>query len=95
MPTLPQVKVRRSFPLTSIEKIEYEPDSKEPGPRVFKLLFPTDIMMLQAETIEDAKDWVEKIREGGFGMILTAAIPQYIFLCSIHFLSSIMKLGFV
>ena len=61
------MKVRRSFPLTSIEKIEYEPDSKEPGPRAFKLLFPTYIMTLQAETIEDAKDWVEKIEKGWFG----------------------------
>ena len=67
------MKVRRSFPLTSIEKIEYEPDSKEPGPRVFKLLFPTHIMMLQAETVEDAKDWVEKIREGGWNTGETAS----------------------
>ena len=64
-PTLPQVKVRRSFPLTSIEKIEYEPDSKEPGPRVFMLIFPTHIMTLQANSTEDAKDWVEKIEQGG------------------------------
>ena len=66
MPTLPQTKVRRTFPLTSIEKIEYKPDSKEPGPRVFKLIFPTDIITLQAESKEDANDWVEKIENGSY-----------------------------
>ena len=65
---LPQVKVRRSFPLTSIEKIEYDPDIKEPGPKVFKLLFSTYVMTLQAETREDAKDWVEKIENGRLGV---------------------------
>ena len=68
--TLPQAKVRRSFPLTSIEKIEYEPDSKEPGPKIFRLFFPTDVMTLQANSREDAKDWVEKIDNGRFGITL-------------------------
>ena len=58
--------MRRSFPLTSIEKIEYDSDSKEPGPRVFKLLFPTYVMTLEAETSEDAEDWVKEIRTGEF-----------------------------
>ena len=57
-----QVKVKRSFPLTSIETVEYS-DSFEPT--IFRLIFSKFIEILQAETEEDANDWVEKIREGG------------------------------
>ena len=61
-----QVKIRRNFPLTSIEKIEYPlPSSTEAT--TFRLLFTTYCMSLMAESEEEAKDWVEKIKEGGGG----------------------------
>lgn len=53
------MKVRRSFPLTSVESI------KEDGPLVFKLVFRTTVMVLEASSPEEATDWVRKIRDGG------------------------------
>ena len=59
-----QVKVRRNFPLTSIEKIEY-PLPPPTEATTFRLLFATYCMTLVAESEEEAKDWTEKIKEGG------------------------------
>ena len=55
------MKVKRSFPLISIEKVEY---SKTHDPTIFRLIFSNFIEILQAETAEEANDWVEKISEG-------------------------------
>lgn len=53
--------MKRSFPLISIEKVEY---NDEHEPTIFRLIFSSFIEILQAETKEEAKDWVEKITEG-------------------------------
>ena len=58
-----QVKIRRNFPLTSIEKIEY-PLPPPTEATTFRLLFATYCMTLVAESEEEAKDWTEKIKEG-------------------------------
>ena len=58
-----QVKIRRNFPLTSIENIEYPLPSPTEA-TTFRLLFATYCMSLVAESEEEAKDWVEKIKEG-------------------------------
>ena len=54
------MKVKRSFPLTSVETVEYD----EKDPTTFQLIFSNCIEILQAETAEEASDWVEKIVEG-------------------------------
>ena len=56
-----QVKVKRSYPLTAVEKVEYD---NTQNPLLFKLVFSTYILSLQADTEEDARDWVEKINDG-------------------------------
>ena len=55
-----KVKLSRSFPLTSIEKVELV----EKNPVVFKLFFHSFVMELEASNPFDAKDWVDKINEG-------------------------------
>ena len=55
------MKVKRSFPLTSVETVEYD-ETKDPTK--FQLVFSNSIESLQAETTEEASDWVEKIIEG-------------------------------
>jgi hypothetical protein len=55
--------VKRSFPLTSIEEVEYD-EANEPA--TFRLVFSNCIEVLQAETREEASDWVEKIVEGEY-----------------------------
>ena len=55
------MKVKRTFPLISIEKIEYDETQKA---TIFRLIFSNFTEILQAETIEEASDWVEKISEG-------------------------------
>lgn len=55
------MKVKRSFPLTSIEKVEYDEANKA---TTFRLVFSNCIEVLQAETAEEANDWVEKIVDG-------------------------------
>ena len=52
--------MKRSYPLTAVEKVEYETSN----PLCFQLVFSTYVMTLQAESEEDAKDWVQKINEG-------------------------------
>ena len=46
-----------------MEKIEYPLPSPMEA-TTFRLLFPTYSMSLVAESEEEAKDWVEKIKEG-------------------------------
>ncbi|KAL5473727.1 hypothetical protein EMCRGX_G028261 [Ephydatia muelleri] len=55
-----QVKVRRSFPLTSVECVE---DDKE-NTQVFRLVFQKTVMVLEASSPEDATEWVQNIRDG-------------------------------
>ena len=55
------MKVKRSFPLTSVEAVEYD-CSKDPTK--FQLIFSNCIEVLQTETAEEANDWVEKIAQG-------------------------------
>ena len=55
------MKVKRSFPLTSVETVEYDEIN---DPTKFQLIFSNCIEILQAETTEEASDWVEKIVEG-------------------------------
>ena len=57
------MKVKRSFPLTSIEDVKY---NKEKEPRTFRLLFSNCTETLQAETALEASDWVEKIVDGEY-----------------------------
>lgn len=56
-----QVKVKRSYPLTAVESVEYDEES---NPLQFQLIFSTYIMSLVAESAEEARDWVEKINGG-------------------------------
>ena len=56
-----QVKVKRSFPLTSIEKVEYNAGNE---PNIFRLIFSNYVEILRAETPEEASDWAQKIRTG-------------------------------
>ena len=58
-----KVKIKRSYPLTSIEDVEYE---EAEDPTSFRLIFSTYIMYLQAETADEAKDWVECINNGEY-----------------------------
>ena len=53
--------MKRSYPLTGVEKVEYD---NTQNPLLFKLVFSTYILSLQAESEEDARDWVEKINDG-------------------------------
>ena len=55
------MKVKRSFPLTSVETVEYDESN---DPTRFQLVFSNCIEVVQAETAEEASDWVEKIVEG-------------------------------
>lgn len=56
-----QEKVKRSFPLTSVEKVEYDEVN---DPTTFVIAFSDCIEVLHAETAEEASDWVDKITEG-------------------------------
>ena len=56
-----QVKVKRSYPLTAVERVEYE---SVDNPLQFQLVFSTYVVTLQAESEEEARSWVEKINEG-------------------------------
>lgn len=56
-----QVKIKRGFPLTSVEDVVYSP---EMDPTAFELVLASTIMKLVAESSEEARDWVEKITEG-------------------------------
>ena len=58
-----QVKVKRSFPLTSIEKVEYNAGTE---PNIFRLIFSDYIEILRAETPEEASDWAQLIRTGEY-----------------------------
>ena len=55
-----KAKIHHGYPLTSIESVE---EDKE-NPRMFKLVFSTTVMVLEASSSEEAADWVQKIREG-------------------------------
>ena len=55
------MKVKRSFPLTSVETVDYGESS---DPKKFRITFSNCIEILQAQTVEDANDWVEKIVQG-------------------------------
>ena len=56
-----QEKVKRSFPLTSVENVEYDQAN---SPTKFVLAFSDCVEILHAETVEEASDWVDKITEG-------------------------------
>ncbi len=56
----PQVKIKRSFPLTSVESIVYSPET---DPTMFELMFPRTVMTLVSDSPEEARDWVQKITE--------------------------------
>ena len=70
------MKVKRSFPLTSIEEVEYDEENE---PTTFRLKFSNGIEILRAESVEEARDWVEKIVDGEFkrhaGALLSASTP--------------------
>lgn len=55
--------MKRSYPLTSVEDVEYK---EAEDPTSFRLIFSTYIMILQAETADEAKDWVECINNGEY-----------------------------
>ena len=72
------MKVKRSFPLTSIEKVEYNADNE---PTIFRLIFSNCIEILQADTPEEASSWVDKIRTGEFTHTVTFLPPYLNCLC--------------
>ena len=55
------MKAKRSFPLTSVETVDYDESS---DPKKFYLTFSNCVEILQAQTAGDASDWVEKIVQG-------------------------------
>ena len=60
--------MKRSFPLISIENVEYD---ETHDPTSFHLIFSNFTELLQAETVEEAKDWVQKITEGRISIVPT------------------------
>ena len=56
-----QVKIRRNYPLTSVERIDYPVGEDR---LTFRLIFSTYMMTLRAESQSEAEDWVEKIKGG-------------------------------
>ncbi len=56
----PQVKIKRSFPLTSVDSIVYSPET---DPTTIELMFPTTVMTLISDSPEEARDWAQKITE--------------------------------
>ena len=54
------MEVEHSYSLPNIEKLHYDDATS------FHLSFPTFTTVLQAETAEEAKDWIEKIKTGGY-----------------------------
>ena len=61
-----KVEVEHSYSLSNIEKVDYN-EVINLILESFRLIFPTFTIILQAETAEEAKDWVEKIRTGECG----------------------------
>ena len=61
--------------MTAIEKVDYD---EATNPVTFKLIFSTYIMTLQAETKEEARDWVQKINEGNVCEVARFKLPKMI-----------------
>ncbi len=55
------MKIRRNYPLTSVERIDYPVGEDR---LTFRLIFSTYMMTLRAESQSEAEDWVEKIKGG-------------------------------
>ena len=55
------MRVKHSYPLTSIKTVDYDESS---DPKKFHLNFSNCVEIFQAQTVEDAKEWVEKIVQG-------------------------------
>lgn len=55
------MKVKRSYPLTSVKDVKYNEETER---NVFYVIFSTYIMTLEAETEDEAKDWVKSIDDG-------------------------------
>lgn len=53
------VKIRRSFPLTSIHKVQPAPDN----PAAFQLIFHNFVMELEATSVVEANSWLKMIQE--------------------------------
>ena len=53
--------MKRSFPLISVEKVDYDEAS---DPTRFILAFSNFTEILRASSAKEAKDWVEKIIDG-------------------------------
>ena len=58
-----QVEIEHSYSLSTVEKLNYDDVI---NPASFHLVFPNFTIILQADTQEEIKDWVEKIRTGGY-----------------------------
>ena len=71
------MKVKRSYPLTSVENVKYDEDSE---PNVFYVIFSTYEMTLQAESADEAKDWVKSINDGmHVGGVGTCRVEMFTF----------------
>ena len=55
--------MRRSFPLISVVKVEYDESN---DPTRFILAFSNCMEILRAHSAAEAKDWVENIEEGEY-----------------------------
>ena len=56
-----QAKVKQSFPLVSVGRVDYDGSN---DPTRFTLTFSNFTAILRANSVKEANDWVEKIIEG-------------------------------
>lgn len=68
--------MENSYLLSTVNKIT---DDGALGPTSFHLVLPTSTITLQAESQEDAKDWVEKINSGEYRMVSVYKKPPHEF----------------
>lgn len=69
------MKVKRSYPLTAVEGVEYD----QTHPLQFQLVFSTYTLTLVAENEGEARAWVEEINGGQMCNIVMAYIYITIF----------------
>ena len=55
-----QVELEHSYPLSNVEKLHYDDAT------YFQLFFPSFTIVLRAGTVEEAKDWVERMVKGEY-----------------------------
>lgn len=73
-----QVKVRRSFPLTSVESVQAVPGN----PAMFQLVFHSFIMELEAPNPFETKAWLDALKECKFKCIHVHEINRHMYVAT-------------